>query len=269
MKTDFKEQDLPYKDLEKLGLYVKGRMLLSQENIDALLAGRRTEMNSFRDLKLEGLNIRKLDAKLSLIKNEDGSIGLNIHPIYKKVKPHHLLNENESELLQKGEVDNIVKEERKKDTIRKLIIEYDEQTKEFISYDPDQVRAPIKVNGEELDENQKKKFRHGEIVELSDGIKFQHTALNSQGIRSDSKRLALSVLLDAGISYLVYRGVQALRNRAAKYQNEGYSSGYNQALADMKGKEKKLDANMTVEQLIENHKRPKQETRGYGRTSSR
>ncbi|MDF2855105.1 MAG: hypothetical protein K0Q87_956 [Neobacillus sp.] len=105
-------------------------------------------------------------------------------------------------------------------------------------------------------------------MELSDGTKFKHTALNSQGLRSDNKRLALSILFDAGISYLVYRGIQALKNRAAKFQNEGFTNGYNQAVADMKQKGNLMDSNVTIQQLINKHI-PNQESRGYGRSSSR
>lgn len=267
--NQFKDNELPLGELEKLGLYIQGRILLSRDNINALLTGRRTEMTNFKDLKFDGLSIPELDAKLSLKKGQDGTVSLNVHPIYKVAKSHELLDENESQKLQNGEVDNIAKDQEvQKGKVRKIIIEYDEQTKEFISYDPEKVSVPLKVNSETLNEEQIEKFKTGQIVELSDGTKFQHTALNPQGIRSDNKRLALSVLFDAGISYLVYRGIQALKNRAAKFQNEGFTNGYNQAVADMKQKGELRDSNVTIQQLIDKHI-PNQESRGYGRSSSR
>lgn len=267
--NQFKDNELPLGELEKLGLYIQGRILLSRDNINALLTGRRTEMTNFKDLKFDGLSIPELDAKLSLKKNQDGSVSLNVHPIYKVAKAHDLLDENESQKLQNGEIDNIAKEQEvQKGKVRKIIIEYDEQTKEFISYDPEKVNAPLTVNSETLTEEQKKKFKNGQIVELSDGTRFQHTALNPQGLKSDNKRLALSILFDAGISYLVYRGIQALKNRAAKFQSEGYTNGYNQAIADMKQKGNVVDSNVTIQQLINKHI-PNQESRGYGRSSSR
>lgn len=267
--NQFKDNELPLGELEKLGLYIQGRILLSRDNINALLTGRRTEMTNFRDLKFDGLSIPELDAKLSLKKDQDGTVSLNVHPIYKVAKSHELLDENESQKLQNGEIDNIAKDQEvQKGKVRKIIIEYDEQTKEFISYDPEKVSVPLKVNSETLNEEQIDQFKTGQIVELSDGTKFQHTALNPQGIRSDNKRLALSVLFDAGISYLVYKGIQALKNRAAKFQNEGFTNGYNQAVADMKQKGELKDSNVTIQQLIDKHT-PNQESRGYGRSSSR
>src|SRR5690606_5154054 len=112
-------------------------------------------------------------------------------------------------------------------------------------------------------------FRNGEVVELKDGTKIQHSATDNKGIRSDRKRLILSVLLDGGISYLVFRGINNLRGRLEP-QDEGYTAGYNRALSDMmadkkireKGNEK------TVQDLAQNL-RGKQESRGYGRTGSR
>jgi len=64
--NQFKDNELPLGELEKLGLYIQGRILLSRDNINALLTGRRTEMTNFKDLKFDGLSIPELDAKLSL-----------------------------------------------------------------------------------------------------------------------------------------------------------------------------------------------------------
>ncbi|MDF2855106.1 MAG: hypothetical protein K0Q87_957 [Neobacillus sp.] len=90
-------------------------------------------MTNFKDLKFEGLSIPELDAKLSLKKDQDGTLSLNVHPIYKVARTYELLDENESQKLQSGEIDNIAKEQEvQKGKIRKIIIEYDEQTKEFI-----------------------------------------------------------------------------------------------------------------------------------------
>lgn len=75
------------------------------------------------------------------------------------------------------------------------------------------------------------------MVELKDGTKIQHSATDNKGIRSDGKRLILSVLLDGGISYLVFRGINNLRGRFEP-QSEGYTEGYNHALADMMMAEK-------------------------------
>lgn len=271
MKYPIKQNEMPLNELEKLGLYRDGGFSISPENIDALLAGRRTDMLSMANLNIDGFAIRQLDAKLSLTRGMDGTVQLNIHPIYREPQWHPLLSDDEEKALISGEK-NVVSKEQEIDgnKKKKVIIEYDELTREFVGFEPDEVQAPVKVNGEELSEKQQEAFRNGEVVELKDGTKIQHSAIDNKGIRSDRKRLILSVLLDGGISYLVFRGVNNLRGRLEP-QTEGYTEGYNRALSDMmmadkrqkdKGNEK------TVLDLVQNL-HDKQESRGYGRTVAR
>jgi len=222
-------------------------------------------------LNIDGFAIRQLDAKLSLARNKDGSVGLNIHPIYRKPQWHPLLSEQEEQDLISGKRDVVsMKLDDDPTKKRKIIFEYDEQTNEFVSYESEQVEAPIKVNGETLSEKQQEAFRNGEVVELKDGTKIQHSATDNKGIRSDRKRLILSVLLDGGISYLVFRGINNLKGRLEP-QSEGYSEGYNRALSDLIMADKKQNDKgneKTVQDLVLNL-RDKQESRGYGRTVSR
>lgn len=269
MKYPIKENEMPLKELEKLGLYKDGGFSISPENIDALLAGRRTDMLSMSGLNIDGFSIRQLDAKLSISKDLDGNVQLNIHPIYREPQWHPLLTEDEEKALISGEKQVVGKEQQidgnKK---KKIIIEYDDLTREFVAYESDQVQAPIKVNGETLSEKQQEAFRNGDVVELEDGTKIQHSATDNKGVRSDRKRLILSVLLDGGISYLVFRGIKNLKGRFEP-QDEGFSKGYNQALADMMLSDKKERGNeKTVHDLVQNL-RETQHSRGYGRTASR
>jgi hypothetical protein len=101
------------------------------------------------------------------------------------------------------------------------------------------------VNGEILSEKKKKAFQNGEVVELNDGTRIQHSSTDSKGIRSDRKALILSVLLDGGISYLLLRGLRNLSG-STDPQKEGYTKGYNQALADMVLDTKKKEKEVTI-----------------------
>ncbi|MBL1410103.1 DUF4099 domain-containing protein [Sphingobacterium faecale] len=271
MKYPINENEMPLNELEKLGLYKDGGFSISPENIDALLAGRRTDMLSMAGLNIDGLAIRQLDAKLSISRNELGDVQLNIHPIYREPQWHPLLSDDDEKALIAGEQHVVSKEQdidgNKKKTV---IIEYDDLTREFVAYEPDEVQAPIRVNGEELSEKQQEAFRNGEVVELTDGTKIQHSATDNKGIRSDRKRLILSVLLDGGISYLIFRGINNLKGRFEP-QDEGYTEGYNRALADMMmadKKQKDKGNEKTVQDLVLNL-RDKQESRGYGRGVAR
>jgi len=78
------------------------------------------------------------------------------------------------------------------------------------------------------------------------------------------------VLLDGGISYLVFRGINNLKGRFEP-QSEGYSEGYNRALTDMMmadKKQKDKGNEKTVQDLVLNL-REKQESRSYGRGVAR
>jgi hypothetical protein len=63
METLIKKYELRVKELEKLGLYQDGLLNLASEDIDVLLAGRRTDIRSMIHLKVEGFSIQQLDAK--------------------------------------------------------------------------------------------------------------------------------------------------------------------------------------------------------------
>ena len=268
METLIKEKELPIKELEKLGLFNNGALNLGQNDIDALLAGRRTDMQSLKNLQLDGFGILQLDAKLSLGRNAEGKVALNLHPIYKQEIPHPLLSEEEARNLREKKIHSVQKEyEQPNKILGKLIIEYDEETREFVAYRPDQVEAPEKVNGETLSEKQKKDFKNGELVQLEDGTRFQHSAADSKGVRSDRARLIFSVLVDGGLSYLVFRGLKNLKDNL-EAQKQDYTKGYNQALADMMVGKPKREIDMTVGKQIDNPT-SLHEGKRYGSTMSR
>lgn len=269
MEIPIKENELPVKALEKLGLYQNGLPRITSNNIDALLAGRRTDLLSMENLQLDGYTIRQLDAKLSLVRNEKGKVDLNLHPIYKQAISHPLLSEEEIRDLQSGKLQSVQKAYEQADKkLALLVIEYDEQTKEFIVFRPDHVEVPLKVNGETLSEKQKKSFRNGELVELADGTRFQHSSTDSKGIRSDTKHLILSVLVDGGISYLLFKGVRNLVGNSDK-QKEEFTKGYDKAMKDMMVQTNKTTNRELLPQQNEGHSYKPQQGRGYGRTASR
>lgn len=240
MDTLFLEKELPVQDLQKIGLYKDGKPLLSNDDLRALLSGRRTELVSLANLQAEGFVIQKLDAKLSLDRSPDGIISLKIHPIYKQATAHELLNEEESALLQNGKTDRIRKEHEHPDGKKETyIIEYDSDTREFVSYQPDQVLTPEQVNDEWLNEKQKEDFKNGHIVSLSDGTQLQYRASQSKGLLSNRVGLVLSIMLDGGLSYLLITGIGNLIGNKNP-QQEAYTEGYAQALKHVEQFQEKI-----------------------------
>lgn len=239
MTTLFDIKDLPLSQFEDLGLYHDKQLLLGPEEIQALLNGRRTDLISLRALKGKGFEIERLDARLSLQREDSGEISLMIHPIYKAAREHPLLTAGEMDDLINGRKDFIGRRiEKEEGRWAMYNIEYDPVTRDFVGYDVSRVQTPERINGMLLGEEEKSAFKRGELVELTDGTRVQHRASDPNGIRSDRKALVLSVLLDGGISYLLIRGIQSLTDGAIQVNHR--TPAFNQALEEMEGA-KKID----------------------------
>ncbi|WP_316824768.1 DUF4099 domain-containing protein [Pedobacter miscanthi] len=231
MKNLFDQSELPLKELENLGVYHKDQLLLDPHNIRALLAGRRTELLSLEGLRAENFSIDRLDAKLSLARSPGGEVQVLIHPIYKQYRPHPLLTEEQMSSLIDGKSTYIGKSiQMEEGKYSMLNIEYDKETKEFISYEVSSVQVPDLINGMFLSQEEKSAYQRGEQIELADGTLVQHRASEPLGILSDRKALIFSVLLDGGISYLLLRGIKSLMDNArqANYSTPSFNSAYEQ-----------------------------------------
>jgi hypothetical protein len=231
----FKPQDIPLKDLEKIGLMKDGQFNLTGHDLEALMAGRRTGMLTLHNLSGDGVKIAAIDAKLSLALNPKGKAELLLHPVYKEAVYPEYLTDVEAEKLQNGTAVNIEKIITGKDG-KKLdaLIEYDPETKEFIITDTENILAPDLVNNEKLTPEQKLNFQKGKEVGISDGTFFQYTANDEQGVRSNRLAFIASIIVDGGLSYLLYAGLKALLHKDRDDVQAAYQSDdYKKALRDL------------------------------------
>ncbi|OOG19653.1 hypothetical protein BWD42_07000 [Sphingobacterium sp. CZ-UAM] len=238
MDNKFLESDIPIEQLRKLGLITAGKPDLSKEDIQALISGHRTDLITLRNLNGDGIHIQEMQAKLSLQRDENGHMSIQIHPIYRDAKRHALLLDIEAEQLELGQLVNVMKTYQTPQGKKSWIIEYDPETKEFISSDPDKVEVPEKINHEALSEIQKHQYRHGDVVTLSDGTLLQRRAASRTGVTANRTALIYSLLLDGGTPYLLLKVVDNLMN-SRKEQEDPYTAGYRQALNDMESQNKK------------------------------
>ncbi|MFD0764489.1 DUF4099 domain-containing protein [Mucilaginibacter lutimaris] len=207
---NFKESELPVKDLETLGLSAGGQLLLNVNDLKALLSGRRTDMLHLENLETESIKIKAIDAKISLHRNEQGKADLLIHPIYRKPATPDFLDDNEAAKLEKGELANLLKVTTdKKGNKKEILVEYDPETREFIVSDTDKILAPDMINSEFLTPAQKDAYRKGKEVKLADGTSLNYSGTDTNGIRSNRLALIASILVDGGLSYMVYKGLNA------------------------------------------------------------
>src|SRR6202012_3810916 len=188
---------------------------------------------------------------------------LMIHPLYLEKKPPEYLTEDEADSLEEGKVGNLGKtitdgNGRKKE----VLIEFDRETNEYLVTDTSQVMAPDMVNGEPLSPEQKARYRKGKEVEMEDGTRFQYTATEREGIRSNKIALIASLVVDGGLSFMVYHGLKALFGKEHNAQSAQLSEGYRQAVEDMLRHREGLPDWMNL-----NGQHPDKEySRGYGRS---
>ena len=230
----FKEKDLPVSDLEAIGLASGGQLLLNVDDLKALLSGRRTNLLHLENLQTENISIMALDAKLSLRRNPDGKSDLMIHPIYRKPDTPDYLEENEAQALEKGEVASLLKVTTdNKGNKKEILVEYDPETHEFIVSDTEKIMVPDLVNSEYLTAAQKENYRKGKDVELADQTKFNYSGTDIHGIRSNRLALVASVLIDGGLSYMLYKGLNAAFNKKHDRDAAKESPGYRSAVEDI------------------------------------
>jgi len=230
----FKEKELPMEDLETIGLAAGGQLLLNVDDLKALLSGGRTSLLQLSNLEAENIRIKSMDAKLSLQPDAKGKVNLLIHPVYRKAVAPEFLKGDEARQLQRGEFANLLKiVPDGTGRHKKLIVEFDADTREFIISDTSRILAPDMVNGEFLTPAQKEAFRKGKEVQLPDQTRFAYTAIDPQGIRANKLALIASILIDGGLSYALYKGLNALFNQKHDEQAEKLSDGYHSALNDM------------------------------------
>lgn len=224
---------LPINDLKAFGIYKDGQFTIPEDQVKALKSGHMTDVVELKNLKTKTMFIDSLPARLSIVKGEDGNPSLRVDPVYREPNSHPRLNEQEKEQLIKGEIPNIKKNFTDRDgNIQTEIIEYDQKTNQFLSFDPRKVKAPEEINGQQLTPEQKRKFKEGEIVELPDQTEIQISTSEKKGLRSNRAGLVASVLLDGGLSYLLITGIKQLMGKTSEQEayKAGKEQGYSEAL---------------------------------------
>ncbi|WP_114941279.1 DUF4099 domain-containing protein [Mucilaginibacter endophyticus] len=237
LRQQFKQEELPMEQLQQLGLADWNVLHIDDDDLAALLAGRRTDMLRLENLEQQGLRIPALDAKLSLRRNENGGVELLAHPIYKFAEAPEYLTDTEIESLEKGDTLNLVKTITGDDgNKREVLVEFDKETNEFVTVETGKINPPEEINGIPLTPQQKKDYRKGREVETQDGTTIQYSAKDKRAIRADRLALIASVLSDGGVSYLLFKGLNALFN---KEQHQEPGRNFHKAVEKMSQSELK------------------------------
>ncbi|RFZ85269.1 DUF4099 domain-containing protein [Mucilaginibacter terrenus] len=239
----FKENELPIDDLETIGLAAGGQLLLNVNDLKALLSGRRTEMLHLENLETDTIKIKAIDAKVSLRRNEAGRADLLIHPIYRKPATPSFLDDDEALKIERGEVASLLKVTiDDKGNKKEILVEYDAETKEFIVSDTEKILVPDMINSEFLTPAQREAYRKGKEVKLADGTTLNYSGTDQNGIRSNRLALIASVLVDGGLSYMLYQGLHAaFGEKHDPKESQKLSAGYHSAMQDLENERPVID----------------------------
>lgn len=192
-------------------------------------------MLHLENLETESIRIKAIDAKVSLRRNPAGKADLLIHPIYRKPATPEFLDDHEARQLEKGEVASLLKiTADDKGNKKELLVEYDAETKEFIVSDTEKILVPDMINSEFLTPAQKDAYRKGKEVKLADGTVLNYSGTDTQGIRSNRLALVASVLIDGGLSFMVYQALNAaFGKKHDPVESQKLSRGYHSAMEDL------------------------------------
>lgn len=238
----FSAQELPYTQLESLGLKKKDVLSLPPTDLNALLSGRRSSLTRFEGVDLPGLGkIPSIDAKLSLHRNNDNSVSLRIHPINKVAPNIFDLPEKEIQTLTDGSKDLIVskvaKENGDKDD---MIVQYDPETREYVgAYVKDNV-PPRSINNVTLTDDQRNDWRNGKEIEVA-GEKVRVDLKNTIGFVGNIAVIGL----DGGVSIAVGNILKSAaknaetKNKEVKIEQTEFETKHNLPKLDEKDNSKK------------------------------
>jgi len=204
------QKNLPLDQLREIGLTNGEEILMDSRDVNALLSGGRTGLIRLENVTRAGVEIKEMDVKLSLTNDSGGKVGLLIHPVYRQAVNPSFISATESDQLITGLKANVVKSFERAGVQRDMLIEYDWSTREFIVTDTSRIKAPIEINGEALTPYQKDQYLSGRAIEMADGAILQASSTAPEGFRSNRVALMVSLLMDGGISYLLYQGLRGL-----------------------------------------------------------
>lgn len=262
------DKDLPMDQLREIGLARGDEILLDRRDIHALLSGSRTHLIRLENISRAGVEIKEMDVKLSLSRDSLGHPDLLIHPVYKQAITPSFISSNEAGQLLTGLKANVVKSLERGGMMSDMLIEYDWNTREFVITDTSKIQAPLEINGQPLTPYQKDRYLSGRQIEMSDGSMLQASGTSPEGFRSNRMALVVSLLMDGGISYLLYQGLNALIDKQGEaLQEKTLGKAYSKALEQFE----KPEAGTHV-QLVEKANSAEavsgknEQQRGYGRS---
>jgi hypothetical protein len=201
--------EIPETSIKMLGITKEQLKKLPGSTLSALLSGMRTSLLRLTAIRLPGEAVAKtLDARLSLFRRSDHTVGLKIHPINPVAANLFQLSDKEISQLKKGTatfIDKHIADEQGRS--RLVLVSIDPITKSFVATRKDTLRAPSSINGFALSLEQQKDWVNGKPITL-EGKDYQLDPHVESGIRgevvskiafSHSRLQETDLLIDIGL----------------------------------------------------------------------
>ena len=167
-KKTFIAEELPYKQLEGVGIARKQILDMPKAILKNLLSGQLSPLLELNVHSDNGKNLCTL-AKLRLTRDKDGKAQLMIYPSYKNVQNDLGLHDKELDRLKDGQ---IIKKELRKNGQRKILyVQLDHETNCLLKANCEMIKIPNSIGNIELGQNQKKQIREGKPVQIDIGDK--------------------------------------------------------------------------------------------------
>lgn len=178
--------EIPEIPLKMLGINKDQLKQLPASTLSALLSGMRTSLLRLTAIRLPGESAAKtLDARLSLFRRSDHTVGLKIHPINSVAANLFQLSDKEISQLKKGKVTIIDKHivDQQGHSLP-VLVSIDTVTKSFVVTRKDTLRAPSSINGIALSREQQNDWVNGKPITL-EGKGYQLDPHAESGIRGE------------------------------------------------------------------------------------
>lgn len=179
-------KELPFNQFEKIGLNKEAVLNLPKEDLKNLMSGHKTGVVPLK-IDKDGIEIN-IEAKLSLIRNSDDTISLNVHPYRKEIDNKFNLDANQLAQLKKGEIVEVAMLAKNGEQ-RQHLVQLDKSINELVSVVKDKIKIPDSISDIKISNEQKEQIASGKSVSIKGEkgeLKVQLDLNDAKGIRIDS-----------------------------------------------------------------------------------
>ncbi len=181
---NFQISQLPYKQLEQLGVTRERIQQLPKDEMQNLLSGYPSNIK-FLVFKDHDGNIQKVNARLSIYQTSEGVPGLKIHPYREKITNDIQLTDKEIEKLKGGST------VQKQHNNRDYLVQLDTSLNELRKVRMDYIKVAEAVGSNKLSEQQKTDLISGKEIQVKNTtgefIKLSLDLRTPSGIRMESQ----------------------------------------------------------------------------------